>query len=759
MYKKAQSKKFFEEYLPLGLILFAGLVVRLVFFTGLARGGDALNYAHAAYSLSNGVFEFDAWAGMSRIGLIFPIAILYKLVGPSDFSTLAFPFLCSLASIFFIYSVTKLYAGGFSGQISALIWAFLPLDILLSTSLLADGPLATLSTASVFVFLLAESKPKKTRPALFSLSAVLLAWAVLIKPLAAITLIFFLVHILFKQWPGIRKSFYRFVPNGMQIKATIVVLFLVISILVGLILLIQPRPFLVTLMRSNNDLGAFLFTGSSELDFGGQDFSQSNLFVFVAPLFLVSIAGLITKKKVSALPILIWAATYYVYYEWGSVKPNPTQYSPIEPFKEARNMLFLLAPFVVVTGLYLGNEFRQLKIKWLAPTVALSAAGIAVFTKNILNLGGWTWWTSIAFLVALLATFSIPFLRNKDSRLRLVTFYLLLFSLCVGMLQPFLPYHAVNFSQSNSNLVFLENTQLWDEYYSLPIYSNNPPLVNYASKFQLGYAWLGQSLAGHQYRLQDSPIPVNQSGLVVQIGAKHEVPPNWWLIESSPEKSVHIYRVLDEEEADRELNAALQEMANQSSIANLKRLYGASVNALNWDLLFSSWIKLHAISPRDYPLDEIVDEVIEFIYLHPPQASDNILKNSDFSNGLTSWTHPDIDEVDLLLNSVAAMPAEIGKPGFSQEVVLQPNEIYLFSIHISSTETLPIDVLRVHEGTIVDSSAVEEIIGNLEERVSIFVTPDWDGPQQIAIEMYSPGGQGRIRLQNPILIQIGTEGE
>lgn len=308
------------------IILFVALGLRLLYFSGMVRGDD-FNYAHAAYALSQGNTDFGGWVGTSRVGLYVPVAILYTLFGPSESATLAFPILSSLLSLVLIFCLARMFGGSAAGLIAALIWAFMPLDVHLATTLLPDAPLAAASSGAVYFLFLAEKSIEKNRR-YYVISGMLLLWAVLIKPLAIITVIFFgfygLWKVLPKKFSGLSQRLSKLIPEW---KSPFLYITIGTFLLLGVYYAqIQPRPFIISLARTANNLGDFLVTGASELDFSDIRFAEADLLIYIVPLFLVAITVLISEKISEIRPLLLWLGVIYFYYEWGTINLKPWIY-------------------------------------------------------------------------------------------------------------------------------------------------------------------------------------------------------------------------------------------------------------------------------------------------------------------------------------------------------------------------------------------------------------------------------------------------
>ena len=471
--------------------------MRLVLFTGMVRG-DALNYAHAAYELSEGRTHFGGWAGTARVGLYFPVAALYALFGPSEITTLALPFLSSLVSVVFVFLIARSYSNASGGLIAALLWAFLPLDVHLSTTLLPDVPVAAFSTAAIY-FLLQAIRGENSRRN-YLLTAGLIGFAILIKPIAIITLISALGVWLYAQrgtllerwrrlWEGRSKRFVR----------SAQILFAV-ALLLGLILYFdaQPFPLVVTLANTADDLSGFFLAGVTELDVSGVRLFSSDLLVFITPLFVIAGVWALIKRARELDVLLVWLATLFLYYEWGTINTNPLLYVPIQGFNEARNLLFVLAPILVIAGVYLASFVDDEDASWLVPAIALTALGLAwLFRDQLLSGTVPNWLIALALVLPLLSVFSLRFLRNTSDAQRMAFGAVLLLVISLTSLKPSMPYHASWYADRQERLTMLKAALGYLENDGQVAINapGNAMSLNYLSDFELGYDWAGAGVA------------------------------------------------------------------------------------------------------------------------------------------------------------------------------------------------------------------------------------------------------------------------
>ena len=94
--------------LLLVLILLCGLVLRSVFFSGMGTSDD-LAYSMYAANIGKGIDSESVLTLSTRLGIIYPTALSYKLFGINDFSSVVFVLITSLASIILIFYFGKLF--------------------------------------------------------------------------------------------------------------------------------------------------------------------------------------------------------------------------------------------------------------------------------------------------------------------------------------------------------------------------------------------------------------------------------------------------------------------------------------------------------------------------------------------------------------------------------------------------------------------------------------------------------------------------
>jgi hypothetical protein len=224
---------------------------------------------------------------------------------------------------------------------------------------------------------------------------------------------------------------------------------------------------------------------------------------------------------------------------------------------------------------------------------------------------------------------------------------------------------------------------------------------------------------------------------------------------TSVRQTLFVYRVLSETDAARELSNSREALNQEGTIENLERFYGASVNASRWNDIFPAWVELHNLKPAYYPLDYLEFLVTAYLEEARPFLGENLFQNSDFSQDLTIWNYPDPERLTLRRDggvTVRVRDKTVG--GLSQEVILEPNRIYLFTMKVATSLEMEVDILGIDQGNIPDSSSKAVTTDNPTYVTAVFVTPNWGSPKSVHIELFVPFGTGQVRLQEPALYAI-----
>ena len=128
--------------LALTLLVVAGAILRIWAFggTSFALGSDDSRYVAVAQNLAQGTLpDGDAqWFG-ARAVFLWPVALIFRLVGATDYSAIAWPFVVSLVSIVAAYLVAREITGRRQAVVAAGIVAVAPIEVLMATRLRPDA--------------------------------------------------------------------------------------------------------------------------------------------------------------------------------------------------------------------------------------------------------------------------------------------------------------------------------------------------------------------------------------------------------------------------------------------------------------------------------------------------------------------------------------------------------------------------------------------------------------------------------------------
>ena len=139
------------------IILVIAITLRIVFYTGV-NFNDDLVYLNFAHDITTGKFHPHPYIFATRLLMQYPIAFFFLLFGVSEFSATLYLILASLGTIIFTYLIGKELFNNLTGLLAALLLAFLPLDIIYSTTITPDVPTAFYLAASVYLFIMGNKK-------------------------------------------------------------------------------------------------------------------------------------------------------------------------------------------------------------------------------------------------------------------------------------------------------------------------------------------------------------------------------------------------------------------------------------------------------------------------------------------------------------------------------------------------------------------------------------------------------------------------
>lgn len=140
----------------LAMIFVVAVTLRLISFHGYA-GSDDGSYAELAQALATGNFRVGEYVGPPvfplRVGVFGPVAALFRLFGPGEWTTMAYPFLLSLGMVGLAFVAGRLLFGTTAGLLAAAVQAIIPLASRSATILMPDLPAAFWANVGVVALL------------------------------------------------------------------------------------------------------------------------------------------------------------------------------------------------------------------------------------------------------------------------------------------------------------------------------------------------------------------------------------------------------------------------------------------------------------------------------------------------------------------------------------------------------------------------------------------------------------------------------
>ena len=285
------------------LIVAFGLLLRLVFFSGMGTSDD-LSYSSYSYNVDKGINKDSTVTLEVRIGIIYATALSYSIFGVNDFSSVLFVLLTSLGSIILIFYFGKLLFDEKAGLMAAFLLSFFPLDIAYSTKLLTDLPSAFFMALGVYFFLYSEIKSKMKYGIGYFLSGIFIGIGYLIKETAVLIGLFFITYNIFKK--RIKKEYF-FVPLGFLAIFAVEVLVFYVSTGDPFFRIFASQQYLAKVIESYGYFGRLSFPlGLLHYPYM---FLTDNLISYFYIFIFIAIGYCLVYKKREAYNMLFWLIT------------------------------------------------------------------------------------------------------------------------------------------------------------------------------------------------------------------------------------------------------------------------------------------------------------------------------------------------------------------------------------------------------------------------------------------------------------------
>jgi len=747
-------------YVSLFAILALGLVLRLRFVTGVVFNDD-LGYAQSALDLLNGHLRMGEWpGGQSRIGLIAPVALSYWLFGPSETSTLLFPWLCSLASIALVFGLASWFADERAGLIAAFVWAVFPLDIQAATALLPDGPVTLLAAAAVWCFLrAAESASPRAN---YTAAAACLLWAALIKPTGLFALGFILIYLVLS-------------PRAPYRRTAVAAMLLIAAGVSAYYAVWGGMEEVASRLPASYGFRAVIDTA---LDWTLR-LTREPLFAAFTPLAIVATAVLLMQPTPRASVALLWAGVLFVFFEVGSV--SPFRYLPVSSELRAGQVLFVLLPFAVISGVAL----RALVSPSLTRAAVVAAALVVAGVAATVGRGG----PAVSWLVTGLDPDHLPFAAISTMALAIATFGAIVVPGVVPRVPALWRAPALGLLLAGIGLASLHPAQVktletaaaWHENLktvaaflepqpAYPIFVENRILasrLNVATRFKLGFDFYDPATQSGRIRIAPEQLDLLPPDAFIVVDDEHvqtspaagwgvapgylkSPPPDWALMLTAGAVKgfqTRVYR-LSLAAAQHDLAIARTAAASAATAENLLAVVRAASGAREYCTAAGAWLRLLAVSKVSAEPIDPSGMLRRCGETRPDLLGPNLLKNADFSAGTDGWSqHPDSRVTRTVEPGEAGQPARLHlqfRGGnwavVSQGAVLEPDAAYVYRMRVRSTAPVAALYWQADVSRVLEDGKTYQ---NWTELTLAFVTPHWNGQRTLVycspVLIHAPG--------------------
>ena len=341
----------------LALIVLAGAALRAAAFTGqsFSFGSDESRFIAVAQNLANGYFPSSGaeWFG-TRIGLIWPVAAVFRVTHADDFTASAWPMVGSLLSIVAAYLLGRDLASRRAGLIAAAIVALAPLEALVGVRLRPDAIMPGLLGLAVWLAL-RGGRGGSWRWAAGAGVMLGIAWSVresalVLAPVLALTL-----------WPAGRRALGAAAAGALAIPFITAVVFAV-----GAGDPLRPLIGAGTEGEWRNPVSALSFDKSYVAMIGRAAFDPGASLFLLAPVIVVASGVVLYRRDRRAVLPAVWLAWTALYLEFGTL---------VNLAKPARYLTLCTIPAALLVALAADG-----RLGFLVPAAVAVAAVAALWT-------------------------------------------------------------------------------------------------------------------------------------------------------------------------------------------------------------------------------------------------------------------------------------------------------------------------------------------------------------------------------------------
>ena len=356
------------------ILMILSFILRLVTFMGISEGDD-LSYTLLAHRFANGDFAANFIFDIRWVVYV-PVALLYKIFGVSDFTSLAPTFIYGISSVWLAYKIIKNETDRLTALISTLIYLTFPIILIYGNFLQVAPSLEFFTLLTVYSFQRGMKSEK-------------IQWFILGG--------FAIGGIFFARTTGLfiapLASFYVWYKKGFNRKtvmwiACAAVCSLVLPTVQGFVYLKVHGDFFhhIAISRKGIEYVDRMFDVDPKdlffyirTMFVKEDFANWKMFglngYFITASVIACIAGIFTKKAGKEILFFIWFISYFLFMTFA-----PTSFSPYTTLiRNIRYAIIFLLPIAAIYAIFLAKMMESSRI-WL--NIAAIVIFLTIFISN-----------------------------------------------------------------------------------------------------------------------------------------------------------------------------------------------------------------------------------------------------------------------------------------------------------------------------------------------------------------------------------------
>ncbi|MEK7747732.1 MAG: glycosyltransferase family 39 protein [Nitrospirota bacterium] len=361
----------------LSLTVLLAALIRLIFVMPLGTN-DELSYAHTAMRIMNGTPWISPHHFALRTGIIVPASFFMWVFGVSKVALFLWPFLCSIASVVLIFfCANKYFRDENTALLASLLYAFVPLSVIVSTTLTPEPVLEFFSLVSFLFYLIAKENAGESglvkRYGAFVLCGISIGFGYLAKEPMILILGVFGIFGLIDSWQAKRILWeYTLIVFGFAVIFAGEQIFYFVHTDIWFYRLTAVGSDVKTMLK-HVELERNVSLPNQYIRHMFFAIHQTGLFFYV---FVVSVVYLFLNHKMS-LRLFAWFLVPYLYLQFGS--GSLTEYLPLP--KLAKYLSFMNPPVLLVISRFLFCLKKPVK-GFIVIILLLSSLGSAAFCKE-----------------------------------------------------------------------------------------------------------------------------------------------------------------------------------------------------------------------------------------------------------------------------------------------------------------------------------------------------------------------------------------